>query len=155
MTFLREKKDPEVKDVVRTWLPVAFPFLSAGAVFGAVYIGFAVTREPRLLSVDPSPKFVCSARQGDLITAMFRVTNPRKEPIKILGASTSCSCTVVDGLPVSLPPGNFGMIRLRIKVGVPDNAGKFVTSTQLFTNCVGTSQPLVTEVTVPPISSHP
>ncbi len=42
---------------------------------------------------------------GELVTAKLPVVNLARHPVTILGADSGCSCTVVSGLPVTIPAG--------------------------------------------------
>ncbi len=143
-----------MKKLIRVWLTILSPFLVAGATAGAVRWVYS-SRITSLVSVDPSPKFTCYAQRGDIINAVFTVKNVQSSPITLLGATTSCSCTIADGLPLQLDPGKSGKISLKVRVKMFDGTGKFSTSAQLLTNRDGVVPPLIVEATMFQASNNP
>lgn len=104
------------------------------------------------LSVDP-PKFTCEAREGEIVTATFAVKNVGDRPLRVLGAESSCGCTIPKGLPLALDPGRSGNISLSVKVGRPNGNGgdadrRFTQDVRLLTSSDGVVPPLVFEATV-------
>jgi hypothetical protein len=106
--------------------------------------------DPQLLSVDPAPAFSTEAREGETVSAEFDVRNVTGEPVKLLGATSTCGCTVVTSdFPVELPPDGHATVKVRMTVGSPDSAGRFAQSATLFVNREGAVPRLMIEVTVP------
>jgi hypothetical protein len=102
----------------------------------------------QLVSIDPSPKFVCDARQGDTVTAPFKIRNVTHQSIILLGAKTSCGCTVAEGLPLDLEPGASGTVNLQVKIGEQNMTGHFAKTVLLFNNRDGVVPPLVFDARV-------
>ncbi len=133
-------------------LPVFAPFLAAGAaasIAAGVYSArIGALRGKSLLLINPSPEFTCSARQGETVLAPFIVKNIQKQPVKLLGATAQCTCTVAQGLPMELLPGESNRITMKVRIGVPDASGNFTAAAQLLTNRDGTVPPLIVECAV-------
>lgn len=130
----------------RLEVQVASVVLLGMAILSVVYAFVPTLASPKLLEVEPSPAFECKARAGDVVVAEFAVKNVSSGPVKLLGAQSGCSCTVSEGLPLSLDPGQVGKIRLRVNVRPFDADHVVTTSAQLFTNRDGTVPPLVVKV---------
>jgi hypothetical protein len=141
-----------MKRAIPLWIPIISPFLIAGAAAGIAHLFFspslsALMLGPQLVSIEPSPKFICTAHKGDVLLATFTIRNVKSQPITLLGATASCSCTVAEGLPLKLDPGESGKVSLKITVGGFDETGKFTKSAQIFTNREGMVPPLIVEAT--------
>jgi hypothetical protein len=125
--------------------------LIAGAAFGVTRVFFpqvlaSLTSPPKLVEISPSPVFTCKARRGDVVMATFVVKNVSSRLITLLGAKSVCSCTIAEGLPLKLAPGESGKVVLRVTVGQFDKERIFSKSAELFTNLDGTVPPLVVQV---------
>lgn len=132
---------------------LAAPLLAAGAVVTAVRMEPSllplILMRPALLAINPTPKLLTEARQGETVMAHFEVRNVSKQPVKLLGAKSSCGCTVVTSdFPVELDPGSAATIKVRMTVGVPNSDGRFVKEARLFVNRSGTVPPLIIVATV-------
>jgi hypothetical protein len=103
---------------------------------------------PTLASVEPT-RFSRAAREGETVVANFTVRNVSESPIRLVGAASSCGCTVImTDFPVELPPGAVSVIPIRMTVGRPDGNGRFSKFATLLTNRRGTVPPLVVEANV-------
>jgi hypothetical protein len=102
-----------------------------------------------LVSIDPSPKAIFRSREGDKVTAKFTVRNVTDQPLRLLGANTSCGCTVVEKVfPVELRPGESMTLMIQMQVGQSGDDGKFRQEAHLLVNRDGMVPPLVIEAVV-------
>ncbi len=129
---------------------LAIIFVTATKIFSWGSIAALVQGIPApLLSVNPSPAFSGQAHQGNVILATFNVGNVTRDPVRLLGAESSCGCTVVlNDFPMELSPGATQRIEARVKVGQPGDNGKFIKTVQLLVNRGGNVPPLTIAVTV-------
>lgn len=102
---------------------------------------------PDLLVISPSTVFAAEAGTGDVLFPECDLTNPGKQAVTVLGASSKCSCTVPEGLPFTLGPGETRKIRLRVAVGSFDQDGLFTKSVELFANREGAIPSLTVQIT--------
>ena len=65
-------------------------------------------------------------------TVTFKLWNDSDRPIRIQGAQTSCTCTVVDGIPCVIEPGDSKEIRG--VVHTDEKPGEFTGSFVLYTD---------------------
>jgi Protein of unknown function (DUF1573) len=65
----------------------------------------------------------------------FKLTNMSNRVVRILGAKSSCTCLVVDQLPVVVPP--HGAFRLRIRVRPKSRPGQIAERVTLITDREG------------------
>lgn len=100
------------------------------------------------LKVEPSPAYSCKAHPGDIVKASFTVYNESNNPVRLLGAQSSCFCTVAHGLPQKLQPHGSATLGVWVTVGKPDESGKFTKSLKLITDNGETVPPLVVQATV-------
>jgi len=128
-------------------LNLVAPLLAVVLVSLVSWRGIDLLSQPReLIRVEPSAKFACDAREGEVVTAPFTVRNISSSPVRVMGAEATCGCMVAQGLPISLGPGEVGKISLRVVVGPPGADGVFARTTHLFIDRDGPSPPLVVEV---------
>lgn len=85
-------------------------------------------------SILASPSAKLEGEVGGIVVAEFIIRNTDEEPIRVLGASSSCGCVVSEGLPMDLAPGDSGLLRFHVQVGEPDSTGYFRRSVHLFVN---------------------
>ena len=99
--------------------------------FGSMSAALAYLRGERLL-VDESSKTIDDVRSGSEIVVRYGFTNWAAHPVKLLGMSSSCSCTVVEDLPMTLAASETKAVSVKIKVdeGRPD----FTGSIRVFTD---------------------
>jgi hypothetical protein len=78
---------------------------------------------------------------GTIVFGTVKVTNWSHEPVRIIGGTSDCACTVIDDLPLTIPANE--MHDIRIKMVVPESSiGQLTRSIVFRTNC--SAQPLVT-----------
>jgi len=73
------------------------------ARFGSFAAAMSAMRGDVLL-VDQPLKSVDGIRPGTRVALRYALTNASNRPIKLIGVSTSCTCTLVEGLPITLAP---------------------------------------------------
>lgn len=85
---------------------LALIILACGAGYGYSRFGsFAAALSAMrgdLLMVDQPLKSVHGIRPGSRVALRYALTNASRRPIKLLGMSSSCSCTVMEDLPMTL-----------------------------------------------------
>jgi hypothetical protein len=143
-----------MRRTIRFIWAVTVPFLVAGVVvlgillYGGRPLASIWTYGP-LLSLDPSPKYLCKAHQGDVIIARFTIHNISGEAINVLGAASNCGCTTVKtNFPFMLPPDGQAVIDVQVHVGPPDAEGLFTKQSVLYVDRSGAIPPFVVEATV-------
>ena len=131
-------------------LPVLAALALAAAAVGGVRMMTPPASGARtLLAVEPSAVARSVAAEGETVTAEFTLRNVADVSVRILGAPTSCGCTVVDSpFPLDLAPGETATILISTVVGPPGDDGKFTQRADLLVNRAGVVPALVTEVTV-------
>ena len=133
-------------------LPVV---LIAAVLVAGIYLAFGGFRldqgfSQRTLATVESGAPV-PAEVGDLVEQAFRVTNVSDAPLRLLGAKTSCDCTLADSdFPVDLAPGAITIVRLQMKVGTPDLGGTYEQQATLLLNRRGRVAPLIITADVDP-----
>ena len=95
--------------------------------------GESITVEPAATSVGEE---IAGASRSFSVT----LTNHTNQPVRIIGGTAGCGCIATGDLPLRLPPGESGSIRVRIKfAGAP---GRFQHRFTLYTD--DKTQPVVT-----------
>lgn len=69
---------------------------------------------------------------GELVEAQYQLTNLTSGPVKIYGAHTECSCTVVEQLPLEIPPGDTEALGVTVGTGALDAGETFETTVELY-----------------------
>lgn len=99
------------------------------------------------LWIEPE-KFTCTAHKGELVRAPFVVHNDSPREVKLLGAQSSCDCSVTEGTPVVVQAGGMATVTVLMRVGAPNADGKYRVETTLFVNREEAGRSLVVEATV-------
>ena len=99
--------------------------------FGSIGPAVAYLRGDRLIA-DVYDRSVGIVREGEKHAVVFELTNMSSQPVKILGAKSTCTCLAVDQLPVALPP--HGVFRLRIGLRPRFRSGQIAERVSLFTD---------------------
>ena len=76
----------------------------AYARYGSVDAAIADLRSERL-SVNPSMVDMGQGTPGESHEAAVTLTNRTDQPIRLIGGTSDCSCSVLGDLPVTIPPG--------------------------------------------------
>ena len=96
---------------------------------GSISAGLARVQGYALV-VDSFSKSIGEIPPGTKSEATFLLTNVSSTPVTILGAQTSCRCTTLSDLPLTVPPGE----RTELRIGVtpsPSDAGTTIRTTSL------------------------
>jgi len=101
--------------------------MSAGyghARFGSIAAALSAMRGDSLL-VDQPLKSLDDVRPGSRVEIRYVLTNVSNRPIRILGAATSCTCTMMENLPMSLAARESGSVTamIRTRDDEPESAG--------------------------------
>jgi hypothetical protein len=99
--------------------------------FGSLGPALGYLRGDRLIP-DAYAKSFGTVEQGEVRTINFQLKNMSNQPIRILGGRPSCSCLVVDQLPMTLPLN--GECRIRVGVRSSLRSGRIAESIRLFTD---------------------
>lgn len=83
------------------------------------------------LTVDSSTKSIGLIEKGQQTSVTFYLRNSTSSLIRIVGSDSSCACTVPDGLPLDLNPGETR--ELTVVVKTDQESPQFSQSIRLFT----------------------
>ncbi len=139
LVFIRPDLQPLWENRARIGLTAACVFggyvvllgLLAGFVyfhFGSVSAALASLRGERL-SVSPGLIDMGEGAPAETRAASVELTNRTEQPIRLIGGSADCSCTVLGDLPVTVPPGESRSIT--ITMNLPKTPGMFNRKAQL------------------------
>jgi hypothetical protein len=90
--------------------------------FGSIDASLASLRGERL-SIHPSLVDMGEGLPGETRNTTVELTNRTDRPIRIIGGTSDCSCTVLADLPVTIPPGESRSIS--IAMHLPNATGAF------------------------------
>jgi hypothetical protein len=96
--------------------------------FGSIDAALAGLRSERL-SVYPALVDVGEGAPGESRDALVELSNRTDRPIRIIGGTSDCSCTVLGDLPVTIPPGEARSIT--VTVYLPNSVGRFNRKAEL------------------------
>jgi hypothetical protein len=99
--------------------------------FGSVPATIAFLQGKHLLVAEPFITVV-SARAGDQIVIQYKLTNLSSDRIQLLGMSSSCSCTIIENLPMTI--GASKSRQVAVKIRLPLGQSKLSSSIKVFTN---------------------
>jgi hypothetical protein len=99
--------------------------------FGSIESALGYLRGDRLIPEVRSKSFGTISGNDDLVIA-FRIKNLLRRPVRVLGAKTSCTCLILDDLPMTLPPTSVSAIRVRVRPRV--KTGRVAESIQILTD---------------------
>lgn len=108
--------------------------ISAGygcARFGSLAAALAAVRGDPLV-VDQLFKSISGVRPGSRVALRYALTNVSGHPIRLLGARTSCSCTVVGDLPITLAASETRL--LKVLIATREDQAAFDGSIRLYTD---------------------
>ena len=94
----------------------------AHVAYGSVDAALAHLRNERI-SVNPSLIDMGEDVPGETREAAVELTNHTDQPIRLIGGTSDCSCTVLADLPVTIPPGEARSITVTVKL--PNSKGAF------------------------------
>jgi hypothetical protein len=96
--------------------------------YGSIDAALAKLRNERL-SVSPSLVDVGEGYPGETREAVLELTNRTNEPIRVIGGTADCSCTVLGDLPVTIGPGESQSITIQLRL--PKSEGVFSRNAKL------------------------
>ncbi len=102
--------------------------------FGSFGSAVAYLGGDRLIA-DAYTRSVGVVSVGDQHAVFFKLTNMSNQAVEIVGAKSSCTCLVLDQLPVVLPPR--GVFRLRIGLRPKPRPGQIAERVSLITDREG------------------
>lgn len=117
-----------------------------GIVFGsaAIRLGSLARLQDFLAGkshcVEPTHLNLGTGDAGESIAARVRIVNLGFQPLKIIGARPSCSCTVVDSIPLEIEPWKAATISVEIR----RLKGPFSHSILFYTNYADNRRVVVT-----------
>ena len=88
--------------------------------------------KPRGLVLDTTTKPLGDVAADQTVTFAFTIRNGTDQPIRLQGAQTSCTCTVVEGIPQVISPG--GTTDITSTVHTSKLPGPFFGSLVLYTD---------------------
>ena len=68
----------------------------------------------RRLIADSRTQFVEGLEPGSTRKAVFRLRHPAGRPVRIVGSRSSCTCTVAEGIPLTLAPSESRTINVSV-----------------------------------------
>lgn len=98
--------------------------------FGSLTIALGYAGGQRLFVENASQDFG-QVGVGQAVSIDFNVINLSKRVITIVGARSSCTCAVPEGLPLRLDPGTTGLVRVRVNTN--GKSGPVAASVPLYT----------------------
>src|SRR5579875_2090125 len=121
------------------WLLTACAFITmlsvyllwAWATFGTSSSALAYLSGRRLL-VDAPSRSVGTLVEGQTRRIQFVIMNYTDHPIELVGAGSSCTCTMAEDLPLTIPVSGRRPITVAVKAGTKQ--GKFSESVAVFTD---------------------
>lgn len=99
--------------------------------FGSSASALAYLRGDRLIP-DTYTKSFGTVERGEICLLTFSLKNWTKQPIKVLGARSSCSCLVTSDLPAVIPP--MGQLSLRVSAHAKNVPGPYFEHVRVFTD---------------------
>jgi hypothetical protein len=96
--------------------------------YGSIDTALASLRNERL-SVSPWLVDVGEGAPGETREAAVELTNRTDEPIRVIGGTADCSCTVLGDLPVTIAPGESQSITIQMRL--PKSEGVFSRKAKL------------------------
>lgn len=106
----------------------------AHARYGSIDAAIASLRNERL-SVNPGMVDMGHGTPGESHEAAVTLTNRTDQPIRLIGGTSDCSCSVLGDLPVTIPPGEARSIA--VTVLFPNAPGIFMRRAELTVNDQG------------------
>ena len=104
--------------------------LSAGTADAAV----AYLRGERLFTTQSVLDFG-PVRAGESAALVVELRNLTGRAVKVVGGTSDCSCTLIEDLPATIPPG--GTLRATVRLTMPAGQGNFTRTATLWTDAPG------------------
>jgi hypothetical protein len=96
--------------------------------YGSPTAALAQLRGERL-SVSPGVVNFGDATGGETREAEIELTNRTEQPLRVVGGTYDCSCTVLHDLPLTMAPGETRSVTVRVRI--PPAAGQFTRTVHL------------------------
>jgi hypothetical protein len=116
-----------------TALSLATVLSTATIMHGSLSAGIAALRGNPIQVIGKDTKNLGSIAAGQSIAVRFVLRNLTRHPVKIVGSTTSCSCTVVDDLPTELKPSETRTLTMTVHFA-DEERGNFKQDVQLHTD---------------------
>ncbi len=144
-TIAEKATAPKPHTVLRSILAtigIAAVLLSLAAGFGRYRFGstsaaLAYLRGAHIFVPVPVATLT-DAKAGSQVTASFALTNLASFPVTLVGSTTSCSCTVLDDLPMTLAVGETTVIKA--KISIDQGQGDFSGTIRIFTDDISLAE---------------
>lgn len=110
-------------------LSLTLGLLAAGAGYGRLRFGsVSATLDSlrgRSVLVDERAKSIIGVRPGSQVVMSYALTNISDRPVRIIGSSSSCECTTIEEMPITLPPSETRTVSARITISEhnPNSSG--------------------------------
>lgn len=92
------------------------------------------------------PTQAVSGNPGEKIRIPFPIQNLAWSPVTVYGASTACSCTQIEGLPLTIPAGTSRDVVMMYSVAEGERKDEVVGEVTLYTSPPG--NPLLVQASV-------
>jgi hypothetical protein len=96
--------------------------------YGSIDAALASLRHERL-SVNPRLIDMGQGAPGEIREATVEFANRTDQPIRLIGGTLDCSCTVLGDLPFTIPPGTAHSITITVRL--PNSTGSFNRKAEL------------------------
>lgn len=101
--------------------------------FGSMATAIAYLKGERLM-VDGRSRSLAGV-SGEQVEVRYALSNWTGQPVKLIGAQSSCSCTAVEGVPMALAASETRPIKATIKID--ESSSDIAGSIRLFTDSPG------------------
>jgi Protein of unknown function (DUF1573) len=129
-TLMSGHEPPALPSFARNAIPVVITTAvllvalttTATVRYGSPAAALAQLRGERL-SVSPSVVDFGDAPGGETREAAIDLTNRTEHPLRVVGGTSDCACTVLQDLPVTVAPGETRSVTVRVRI--PAASGQF------------------------------
>lgn len=135
---MMETQSLDRASLVWSTVTATLTLLMIGIIYGIGVLNFGSTSSmlsyvsgDRII-VDAANKNIGSQKPNEVLAFSYGITNMTKHPIAIIGAKASCSCAVVENLPLTIAEGERRAIQ--VEVTTPSEAGAFGSGIILYTD---------------------
>jgi len=96
------------------------------AIYGSPKAAFARLRGLDLIAADID---LGTGKAGEELEAVVKVHNISNHPIRLVGGTSDCSCTVVRDLPVTVEPGGTASVGIYLRISPTQSGSQTQTVT--------------------------
>ena len=128
-----------LQTLIVTTLALAITAMFVKLRFGRISAALGFLRGQHIVATE-SEKSLGEIQPGETRDVLFDVTNTTTRPLTLIGATTTCSCTVVENLPLTIPGASEQTVRVRVRIREKD--GPWSEKLQLLTD--DSAQPRLT-----------